>query len=169
MRNDLMSDKKLTYKQRRFVQEYVIDLNATQAAIRAGYSKKTANEQGSQNLAKLSISKAIQKEFKEIADRNEVSVQWVLEGFIEVANRCMQRVPVMEFNKQEKQYVQVTDVNGEGVWTFNSSGANKALENIGRHLGMFNDKIDVNMTINSWDALEKEIASEKQGQKKDNA
>jgi phage terminase small subunit len=164
-----MSDKKLTYKQRRFVQEYVIDLNATQAAIRAGYSKKTANEQGSQNLAKLSISKAIQKEFKEIADRNEVSVQWVLEGFIEVANRCMQRVPVMEFNKQEKQYVQVTDVNGEGVWTFNSSGANKALENIGRHLGMFNDKIDVNMTINSWDALEKEIASEKQGQKKDNA
>ena len=46
--------KKLTEKQKRFVEEYLIDLNATQAAIRAGYSPKTANEQGTQNLAKLS-------------------------------------------------------------------------------------------------------------------
>ncbi len=51
----------LTNKQAAFVDEYLIDFNATQAAIRAGYSKKTANEQGSQNLAKLNIQKAIQK------------------------------------------------------------------------------------------------------------
>ena len=41
---------KLTAKQKRFVEEYLIDLNATQAAVRAGYSVKTASEQGSQNL-----------------------------------------------------------------------------------------------------------------------
>jgi phage terminase small subunit len=50
---------KLTDKQEMFCKEYLIDLNATQAAIRAGYSKKTANEQGSQNLVKLSIQKRI--------------------------------------------------------------------------------------------------------------
>ena len=53
--------KKLTEKQKRFVEEYLIDLNATQAAIRAGYSPKTANEQGTQNLAKLSIQDAVAK------------------------------------------------------------------------------------------------------------
>ena len=49
----------LTPKQARFVEEYLIDLNATQGAIRAGYSKKTANEQGAQLLAKLSIRQAV--------------------------------------------------------------------------------------------------------------
>ena len=49
----------LTDKQRRFVDEYLVDLNATQAAIRAGYSAKTANEQGAQLLAKLSVREAV--------------------------------------------------------------------------------------------------------------
>ena len=57
----------LTAKQRMFVLEYVKDFNATQAAIRAGYSAKTANEQGSQNLAKLSISHAIKQVIAERA------------------------------------------------------------------------------------------------------
>ena len=54
-----MTKGKLTPKQARFVEEYLIDLNATQGAIRAGYSAKTANEQGAQLLAKLSIRGAV--------------------------------------------------------------------------------------------------------------
>ena len=50
---------KLTDKQKRFVDEYLIDLNATAAAIRAGYSRKTANRIGQQNLSKLDIRSAI--------------------------------------------------------------------------------------------------------------
>ncbi len=56
----------LTPKQQRFVEEYLIDLNATQAAIRAGYSEKTANEIGAENLAKPSIAKAIQDALKDV-------------------------------------------------------------------------------------------------------
>ncbi|MFA5194591.1 MAG: terminase small subunit [Bacteroidales bacterium] len=149
---------KLTDKQKRFVKEYVVDLNATQAAIRAGYSKKTARQIANQNLSKAYISAEIQKEFDKIAKQNEVSVKWVIDGFVEVANRCMQRMPVMEFDKESKQYIQVMDEDGLGLWSFNSAGANKALEMLGRHLGMFNDKLDVNMTINSWDDLEKELS-----------
>lgn len=68
---------KLTAKQQRFCDEYLIDLNATQAAIRAGYSKKTARVIGQQNLSKLAVKNYIDERMKEkeaelIADSDEV-------------------------------------------------------------------------------------------------
>src|SRR5690606_25369157 len=69
----------LTDKQKRFCEEYLIDLNATQAAIRAGYSEKTANEQGSQNLAKLSIQEYLQERKKQIQNKIEVSQDRVVQ------------------------------------------------------------------------------------------
>ena len=65
--------KKLTGKQERFVQEYLIDLNASQAAIRAGYSKDTATQMGYENLTKPYIQDAVQKAKEVIAKRNEFS------------------------------------------------------------------------------------------------
>ena len=56
---------KMTEKQKRFCDEYLIDLNATQAAIRAGYSKKTANRIGTENLSKLVIKAYIEERMKE--------------------------------------------------------------------------------------------------------
>ena len=53
--------EKLTAKQARFVSEYIIDFNATQAAVRAGYSEKTAYSIGTENLRKPEIEKAIKK------------------------------------------------------------------------------------------------------------
>ena len=72
-----MAEKKLTAKQKRFCDEYLIDLNATQAAIRAGYSKKTARVIGQQNLSKLAVKNYIDERMKEkeaelIADSDEV-------------------------------------------------------------------------------------------------
>ena len=59
---------KLTVKQQRFIEEYLVDFNATQAAIRAGYNKKSANEIGAQNLVKLSIKTAIDERLAAIRD-----------------------------------------------------------------------------------------------------
>ena len=72
-----MADKKLTAKQQRFCDEYLIDLNATQAAIRAGYSEKAARQIGTENMAKPSIKEYIDqrmeaKEKSLIADQDEV-------------------------------------------------------------------------------------------------
>jgi len=72
-----VSEKKLTAKQQRFCDEYLIDLNATQAAIRAGYSKNTARAIGAENLTKLDIKNYIdarmaEKEKSLIADQDEV-------------------------------------------------------------------------------------------------
>lgn len=75
----------LTPKQKRFVEEYLIDLNATQAAIRAGYSAKTANEQGAQNLAKLSIAKAIQEAMDKRSKKAEITHEKVIAEIAKLA------------------------------------------------------------------------------------
>lgn len=69
-----MSSKKLTAKQARFVSEYLIDSNATQAAIRAGYSPKTATVIGAQNLTKLNIAEAVKAGQAATAKRNDLTV-----------------------------------------------------------------------------------------------
>lgn len=68
----------LTAKQERFVEEYLVDLNATQAAIRAGYSKKTARAVGCENLTKPDIAEAVRKKQEERSKRTEINSDWVL-------------------------------------------------------------------------------------------
>lgn len=93
-----MADR-LTPKQQRFVEEYLIDLNATQAAIRAGYSKHTARSVGSENLTKPDIAAAIAEGQQEVAERVDVSQDYVLRNLIEIVERCMERAPVMVHKK----------------------------------------------------------------------
>ena len=107
---------KLTPKQQRFVDEYLIDLNATQSAIRAGYSPKTANEQGAQNLAKLSIAEAIKEAQKERQNRTLVTQDDVIRGLLTEA-----------------------EWQGEGS---SHSARVSAWAHLGKHLNMFTDKID---------------------------
>lgn len=74
----------LTDKQDMFCREYLIDLNATQAAIRAGYSAKTANEQGAQNLAKLSIQNRISDLKAERNEQTGIDAAYVLRRLVEI-------------------------------------------------------------------------------------
>lgn len=76
---------KLTEKQKRFVDEYLIDLNATQAAIRAGYSEKTANEIGAENLGKPSIREAVDAALQVRAKKTQIDAEWVLRRLAEEA------------------------------------------------------------------------------------
>lgn len=66
-------------KQRRFVEEYLIDLNATQAAIRAGYSAKTAYSQGERLLSHVEVSAAILERKRDRSDRTKVNADWLLD------------------------------------------------------------------------------------------
>jgi len=74
----------LTDKQEMFCREYLIDLNATQAAIRAGYSEKTANEQGAQNLAKLSIQNRISDLKLQRNEQVNIDAAYVLKRLVEI-------------------------------------------------------------------------------------
>src|SRR5580704_8983554 len=80
---------KLTPKQARFVQEYLIDLNAAQAAIRAGYSAKTARVIGHENLTKPDIAAAIKKAMAERAERTELTADWVVDELRKIAGANM--------------------------------------------------------------------------------
>lgn len=102
----------LTPKQQRFVEEYLVDLNATQAAIRAGYSRRTARAIGAENLTKPDIAAAIASAKEERAERVRVNAAWVVKRLVIEA-------------QGEKAGVRV-----------------RALELIGKHKGMFVDKIE---------------------------
>lgn len=125
----------MTPKERRFVSEYLKSKNATQSAIQAGYSKRSAGELGHRLLKKVEIKAAIEANLKKAEADAVISVSFILQGLKEVAQRCMQAHPVMEFDHELKEMVRT------GEWEFDSAGANRALELLGKHLKMFTDNV----------------------------
>ena len=132
----------MTDKQKRFITEYLIDLSATQAAIRAGYSAKTAYSIGQRLLKNVEVKEAINSAIKEREARTEITADYVLTNLREIVERCMQKQPV--FTKGE----QATDEQGRNVWTFNARDAIKALELLGKNLGLFIDKTEIKADTN---------------------
>lgn len=120
----------LPAKRQRFVDEYLVDLNATQAAIRAGYSPRTAKSQGQRLLTDVDISAAITRGQVARAERTEITQDWVLGRLVDNANRAMQLEPVKDSLGRET-----------GEYQYQGAVANKALELIGKHLGMFKDEV----------------------------
>lgn len=153
----------LTQKQSLFVAEYLIDLNATQAAIRAGYSTKTAAVIGFENLTKPNIQAAIDAAMKARAQRTEVTQDRVLAEFAKLAFLDPRRfydengtlIPVHLLPEEVAAALSGMDViierdgfDGEGNPKFNDVKKIKfadkkgALDSCARHLGMFTDKIE---------------------------
>ena len=152
--------RKLTDKQQRFVDEYLIDLNATQAAIRAGYSVKTANEQGSQNLAKLSIQQAMAERMAERSRRTGVNQDRVVLELAKIAFVKMTDIVDSEGNikgdaaeddlaciESVKYKHSNTDTGYSEEREVKIASKLKALELLGKHLGMWNDKVDLNVAL----------------------
>lgn len=147
----------MTEKQKRFCDEYLIDLNATQAAIRAGYSEKTAKQIGQQNLTKLDIREYIDKRLAEkeaelIADQDEV-----LRTLTRVLRRQEMDTVVVTCKERSSRY----DENGKKVIIEKEvpqlvrvptkvRDLNKAAELLGKRYALFTDKVetDVDMDLN---------------------
>ena len=130
----------LTPKQQRFVEEYLVDLNATQAAIRAGYSPDTARAIGCENLTKPDIAQAIAEAKRAVSERTEITQDWVLKNLKFVAERCMQATPVLD-KKGKPVMIETEDGALSPAYVFDSSGANRSLELLGKHTGLFGDKL----------------------------
>ena len=147
----------MTKKQKRFVEEYLIDLNATQAAIRAGYSPETAKQIGSENLSKLDISNAIAKAMAERSKRTGINADRVVIELAKIAlvnpgkvidtKNATIREDATEEDLAAVQSVKVKESYSDtGRMTereVRMSDKVRALELLGRHLGMWNDKLQV--------------------------
>ena len=179
---------KLTAKQQRFCDEYLIDLNATQAAIRAGYSKKTANEQGARLLVNVSIQKKIFELQKEREKRTEITQDSVLHELALIAlakasdyARVVEKaamvevdgnmVPVLDEDGNQVKYRTVEPIltdeltedqkkaiavikKGRDGFEIKPYSKIQALELLGKHLGMFTEKVEVkNTTPNAFEGL----------------
>lgn len=134
------SDKllKLTSRQEKFCQEYIIDLHGTNAAIRAGYSKLSARQSGCDNLRKPQVRARLEELTKERSKRTKIDQDWVVKRFVEVVERCMQHEEVMVRDGSGK-------LIGTGEFRFDSNGANTALRELSKHTGGFakdQDKAD---------------------------
>lgn len=130
----------LEEKQKMFCKEYLVDFNGTQAAIRAGYSKKTANEQASRLLAKVNVQTYLKQLIEKRNERTKITQDEVIADIIKVKNRCMQNEAVLD-----------KEGNETGIYKFDSNGANKALDMLMKHTGGYetdNKQKAFNISVN---------------------
>ena len=114
----------LTAKQSRFVDEYLIDLNATQAAIRAGYSEKTARQTAAENMTKPHIETAIQERMNRRSERTQVDADYVLNRLVEIDQMDVLDIladdgslrPIQEWPSTWRRYLSGMDVSELWEW-----------------------------------------------------
>ncbi len=151
---------KMTTKQKRFCNEYLIDLNATQAAIRAGYSVDNAKVIGCENLTKPNVKSYLDRIIAKREVRTEITQDKVLNELEKIGFANIDDYVVVDSSSgYDKVIIKDTkDIPDDRISAISSikQGANgvevklhdkvRALENIGRHLGMFKDKLEISGT-----------------------
>ena len=166
-----MAKRQLSEQRQRFVDEYLIDLNGTQAAIRAGYSVKTAQEQASRLLSNVMVQQAIAKRMAERSKRTGINQDRVVLELAKIA--FVKMTDIVDDHGRIKgtatdddlaciesiKYKESDNEFGGSVEREVKIGSKlKALELLGKHLGMWNDKVDLNITtpivISGEDVLE---------------
>lgn len=138
----------LTPRQEAFVNEYLIDLNATQAAIRAGYSKKTADKQATQLLGKTSISQAIQAAMDERKERTEITQDRVIKEIAKYAFK---------------------DASDASESVFKHSSKTKYIDMLCKHLGAYERGAADNQNNIPDDPLSKALKEEAERMEDENA
>lgn len=161
----------LTPKQARFVAEYMVDLNATQAAIRAGYSEKTAHTIGHENLSKPEIAAALAERQEALAEKVGVTTEMVVEELVALA--FYDPADLASLTDEQGNAVQITgplDIpklpkhirkaivgwawDKAGNFTLKFAPKTATLQLLGQHLGMFKQELEVTVREGLPKALE---------------
>lgn len=159
---------KLTEKQKIFVNEYLIDLNATQAAIRAGYKPSSARQVGTENMSKPSIRACIDQAIAERSKRTGINQDRVIRelarlAFVNASDVIDMDEASIKCNASEDDTAAIASVKVKTIPTKEGDGVEreirlndklKALELLGKHLGMFKDNININANVSSTKKLD---------------
>ena len=151
----------MTEKQKRFVEEYLIDLNATQAAIRAGYKAKNADVIGGELLRNTCVSEKIAAAIAERSKRTGVNQDRVVRELAKVAfanpkslidtSTGLIRRDASDEDMAAVQQITIKQAEGDKGSSYECGvrmcDKNRALELLGKHLGMWNDKINLNVSL----------------------
>lgn len=119
----------MTEQQQSFADQYLIDLNATQAALRVGYASISARSQASALLRNPEISTYIKAKRAEISLNTQLDIEWALNRYKDISDRCMQAEPVMIFDGE--QWIE------SGEYKFDGMSAKAATDSIVKILGGF--------------------------------
>lgn len=128
----------LTAKQRKFIDEYLVDRNGTQAAIRAGYSKKIAKQIAAVNMTKHDVVVEIQKRELELQKKTEISQEWVLKRLKHISDFNAEAIDV-PFGSGDSAIINKK--------MRDAAASNRSTELIGKHLGLFVEKIEAKIDI----------------------
>lgn len=144
-----MKKYKLTIKQQKFVAEYVKDLNATQAAIRAGYSENTAKEQGARLLTNANVQTALQTSQDKTAKEDLIDVHYIKQQAHLLYLQCSGKAEIKKLISTDSGPVSVD------VLEFNGPAANKAIENLGKHIDIqaFKEQLKLDAEIDMLSPL----------------
>lgn len=153
---------KINPQQELFCQEYIVDYNGTQAAIRAGYSEKTAKAHASRLLTNVDILARVHAIQTERLKKLAVTQEAVILKILEIYDRCMQAAPVTEWDYSEHKYVET------GEYTFDSKGALRAMELLGKHLAMFTNKVEHSGSVSAENPVLESILTQLNGRKNEN-
>lgn len=130
-------------KHERFCQEYVVDYNGTKAAIRAGYKEDSARVKASKMLTNANILSRVRELQHEQVERLAVTQDYVVLQLLETYQKCLEETPVLKFDPDLGEMVET------GKYQFDSRGAIRALELLGKHLGMYNDKLQISGKVDT--------------------
>lgn len=142
------NSKKADQRHDKFFKEWLVDYNATRAYCVAYNRQKSqavcvmASKLLSFLLSQAKYKHMLDEHNQKLDDLSWLKKEYVIAGLKELTERCMQKKPVMEFDYTNKELVQAKDENGKDVWQFDSKGAGKGLELLGKHLQLFTDKIE---------------------------
>lgn len=180
-REEMIVASKLTPKQQRFVDEYLIDLNATQAAIRAGYSPKTANRIAAENLSKPVIQAAIQQRQKKNETKLEISQERIIRelasiafangaDFAEVVEVAGLELQTVKFKATkdlpaEKRAAIASIKSGSSGMEVKTYDKLKAMELLGKYLGYLNPAGDTAKATSLADAIMEAYTQRKEDNK----
>lgn len=135
---------KFTPKQELFCKEYLVDLNATAAARRAGYSPnrpEDCDKKGPELLNLPHIAARIQEGMDKRSARTDITADYVLNKIKETIERCSQAEKVMIWDATAKEMID------SGEWKFEHNGVLKGCELLGKHLKLFTDKIEHSLKV----------------------